>query len=503
MKRILLTLRRSRQAAILSIVGILIGTGASFGWFTYAGEHSNLRSINLVIDETPIERNGSIPRSFSDVVKAVAPSVVRVDTMTQVTAQRNTMPGFESNPLLDRFFSRPQREQNKAMPMKRGLGSGVIVSSDGYILTNNHVIDGAQEINVSLNDNDRKYTAKLVGTDPKSDLAVLKIEADDLPYTRIGNSDQIEIGDVVLAVGNPFGVGQTVTMGIIGATGRASMGLDYEDFIQTDAAINPGNSGGALVDVEGRLIGINTAILSRTGSNQGIGFAIPTNLARNVMEDLIEKGHVSRGFLGVMIQDVSPEIADYFEIADSKGALIADVTPRSPAEKAGIETGDVILKYDDTAINDSRHLKLLIGASDPNTEHDFSILRDGTIQTIEVELEELNDGKMKFARHSDPDKSEGGLDGVIVSDIDSRYRSQYELPRRIKGALVVDVDPNSPSWKSGLRPGDLIREINRSAVESADEAIALSETLNSDLVLLRIWRSGATIFLAVDESNAG
>ena len=499
MKRILLSLRRSRQSALLSIVGVLIGTGASFGWFTYANEHSHLRSINLVIDETPIERTGSIPRSFSDVVKAVAPSVVRVDTMTQVKSQANSMPNFESNPLLDRFFNRSPRQQNRALPLKRGLGSGVIVSSDGYILTNNHVIEGAQEINISLNDNDRKYTAELVGTDPKSDLAVLKINAKDLPYTRIGNSDQIEIGDVVLAVGNPFGVGQTVTMGIIGATGRASMGLDYEDFIQTDAAINPGNSGGALVDVEGRLIGINTAILSRTGSNQGIGFAIPTNLARNVMEDLIEKGHVSRGFLGVMIQDVSPEIADYFEIAESKGALIADVTPRSPAEKAGVETGDVILKYDDTEINDSRHLKLLIGASDPNTRHDFSILRNGSVRTIEVELEELNDGKMKFAGRPAPDEPEGGLDGVTVTDIDPQYRSQYQLPRRIKGALVVDVDQSSASWKSGLRPGDVIREINRSAVDSADKAIDQSKTLSSDVVLLRVWRNGATIFLAIDE----
>ena len=503
MKRILLTLRRSRHVTVLSIIGLLVGTGAIFGWFSFANEASSLRSVNLVIDNSPIQRTGSIPRSFSDVVKEVAPSVVRVNTTSKVKARqyRPSSPGM--NPWFDRFFENGQNNQRDRLPLKHGLGSGVIVSEDGYILTNNHVIEGADEIQVVLNESDRAHQAELVGRDPKSDLAVLKIKANGLPYTRIGDSDQIEVGDLVLAIGNPFGVGQTVTMGIVGATGRASMGLDYEDFIQTDAAINPGNSGGALVDVEGRLIGINTAILSKTGSNQGIGFAIPTNLARNVMEDLIEKGHVTRGFLGVMIQDVSPKLADYFEISDSEGALIADVTPRSPAAEAGLKTGDVILRFNDTEIEGSRHLKLLIGASDPNTTHEFSILREGERQIVEVELEELNDGKHQLAQRSNQSDSDGGLDGVTVADIDTQFRSQYQLSRRVQGAVVTNVDQTSPAWRAGLRPGDVIREINRTPINNADEAVEKSETLKKEVVLLRIWRQGSTLFLAVDESKIG
>jgi len=503
MKRLLLTLRRSRQATFLSFIGLLIGTGAIFGWFSFANEPSNHRSVNLVVDNSPIQRTGSIPRSFSDVVKEVAPSVVRVNTTTKASPRQNRSLPPQMNPWFDRFFENGPNNQGNHRPLKHGLGSGVIVSEDGYILTNNHVIQGADEIEVVMNETDRAYKAELVGRDPKSDLAVLKIKAEGLPYTRIGNSDQIEVGDLVLAIGNPFGVGQTVTMGIVGATGRASMGLDYEDFIQTDAAINPGNSGGALVDVEGRLIGINTAILSKTGSNQGIGFAIPTNLARNVMEDLIETGHVTRGFLGVMIQDVSPQLADYFEISDSKGALIADVTPRSPAEEAGLETGDVILKFNDTMVEDSRHLKLLIGANDPNTTHDFSILREGKRHSIAVKLDELNDGKTQLAQHSNRSDSDGGLDGVTVANIDPRFRSQYQLSRRIQGALVAEVDQSSPAWRAGLRPGDVIRAINKTPVANADEAIEKSEILNQEVILLRIWRQGSTIFLAVDESDVG
>jgi serine protease Do len=219
------------------------------------------------------------------------------------------------------------------MPRQNGLGSGVIVSEDGYILTNNHVVENADEIKVSLND-EREFTAKVIGRDDKSDVAVLKIDAKDLPYLHIANSDTLEVGDVVLAIGNPFGVGQTVTMGIVSATGRGNIGLDYEDFIQTDAAINPGNSGGPLIDAEGRLVGINTAIISRSGGNQGIGFAIPVNLARSVMESLVKDGRVVRGFLGVNIQDVTPTLAKEFDLKDHDGALVADVTAGSPAEKA-------------------------------------------------------------------------------------------------------------------------------------------------------------------------
>ena len=503
MKRLIQCLRPSRPVTSIYIVATLFGIVATFGWITLAKDSSPNRSINLIVDDRPIERSGTVPRSFSEVVKEVSPSVVRVNTTSDARRDRGEMPPPELMPWLDRFFDQRPPQPNRPLPQRNGLGSGVIVSSDGYILTNNHVIQNADRIEVVMPDSNRGFDAELIGRDPKSDLAVLKIDAENLPYARIGNSDQLAVGDLVLAVGNPFGVGQTVTMGIVSATGRASMGLDYEDFIQTDAAINPGNSGGALVDIEGRLIGINTAILSKTGANQGIGFAIPTNLARNVMEDLIESGRVNRGFLGVMIQDLSPDLADYFDRPESTGALVADVTPGSPAAKAGLESGDVITRFNDTSVRDSRHLKLMIGAADPNTDNDLSFLRNGAERGVTVRLAELADNSMKMAETSPRERSEGTLDGVRVTDLDPRFRSQYQLPRRLTGALVVDVDRDSPSWGAGLRPGDVIREINRSAVDSADDAIALSEALDSELVLLRVWRQGSTLFLAVDEGDLG
>ena len=286
--------------------------------------------VKLVVDERPVTRDVRLGTSFSPIVKKVAPSVVKVTTSTKVKqASVQDFPGFD-NPFFRRFFGEefeqraPRRQQN--LPRQHGQGSGVIVTKDGYILTNNHVVDEADEVKVVLLDG-REFTGKVVGKDPKTDVAVLKVDGKDLPFIEMADSDKIEVGDIVLAVGNPFGIGQTVTMGMISATGRATLGLDYEDFIQTDAAINPGNSGGALVDADGRLIGINTAILSRSGGNQGIGFAIPTSLAHDVMESLVADGKVTRGYLGVMIQDVTPSLAKVFNLKEQKGALIGDVVP--------------------------------------------------------------------------------------------------------------------------------------------------------------------------------
>src|SRR5262245_1199264 len=295
-------------------------------------------AIRLVVDERPVTRDAKLGTSFAPVVKKVAPSVVKVTTSTKAK-QTSDLPGFD-NPFFRRFFgdefdSRGSRRQYNA-PRQHGLGSDVIVTKDGYILTNNHVVDQADEVKVALQDG-REFTGKVVGKDPKTDVAVLKIDTKDLPSLQMADSDQIEVGDIVLAIGNPFGIGQTVTMGMVSATGRATLGLDYEDFIQTDAAINPGNSGGALVDSDGRLIGINTAILSRSGGNQGIGFAIPTNLARDVMESLVKDGKVTRGYLGVMIQDVTPALAKEFNLKDQRGALVSDVVPKSPADKSGLK----------------------------------------------------------------------------------------------------------------------------------------------------------------------
>ena len=267
---------------------------------------------------------------------------------------------------------------------------GIIASQDGYILTNNHVVQGANEIKVALADERTVLDAKIVGTDPQTDVAVIKIEAQKLPAITFTNSDQIEVGDVVLAIGDPFGVGQTVTMGIVSAKDRAGMGIvDYEDFIQTDASINPGNSGGALVDIDGRLVGINTAILSRTGGNQGIGFAVPVNLARYIMERLISDGKVTRGYLGVKIQTLTPELATQLKLSGQTGTLISEVTPNSPAEKAGLKKNDVVIEFDGKGVTDSRHFRLMVAELPPGSKVGVKVFRDGKQQTFTVELGEL------------------------------------------------------------------------------------------------------------------
>jgi serine protease Do len=385
-------------------------------------------------------------------------------------------------------------------PKQRGLGSGVIVTKDGYILTNNHVVENADEVTVTLND-ERKFNAKVVGTDPKSDIAVLKIKADNLPFLPLANSEKIEVGDLVLAVGNPFGLSQTVTMGMVSATGRATMGMDYEDFIQTDAAINPGNSGGALVDVDGRLIGINTAILSRSGGNQGIGFAIPVNLARNVMENLIQNGRVIRGYMGVAIQDLTPSLAKEFKAKETAGALISEVTPKSPAEKAGLKSGDVIVAFNGTPVHDSRKLKLAVASTAPGTKVPVKILRDGKSETLILTLKELP-GTEVASKSKDADNSDSdALNGVAVGDIDTMAKSQLQLPENLKGALVTSVDENSAAFEAGLREGDIIQEINRKPVTNAEEAVELSGKIKSDKILLRVWSKGGSHFIVVDEGK--
>ncbi len=387
------------------------------------------------------------------------------------------------------------------MPTQHGIGSGVIVSKEGYILTNNHVVEDADDLKVSLQDG-REFTAKVVGRDPKSDVAVIKIQAGNLPHLEMANSDQIEVGDVVLAIGNPYNVGQTVTMGIISGTGRATMmGLDYEDFIQTDAAINPGNSGGALVDTEGRLIGINTAIYSRDGGNQGIGFAIPSNLARNVMESLVTNGKVTRGYLGIMPQDVTPALAKEFKLKDEQGALVGDVSPGGPADKAGFKSGDVILEFNGKPISDSRHLRLEVAGTKPGQSVPVKILRDGSTRTLEVAVKELP-GSDKIAK-SDSEKTDntGTLQGVAVGDLDDQVRHQLNLPDNVKGAVITGVEQGSAAAEAGLKTGDVITEINRQSVAGANDAVRLTEHPKSKTTLLRVWSNGGTHFVVVDESK--
>ncbi len=357
----------------------LIGAALAFVLAYFAGEKTDLAQFNEISKEDAKElikehaNEGMQTVSYSASVKNAAPAVVNI--YTTKTAPKISSP-FRDDPVFKRFFGDepPEGQRDK---LENSLGSGVIISSQGYLLTNNHVIQGADEIQIALQDG-RNTQATVVGTDPESDVAVLKIELHDLPSITLGQSDVLEVGDVVLAIGNPFGVGQTVTMGIVSATGRDRLGLTtFENFIQTDAAINPGNSGGALINAYGHLVGINTAIFTRSGGSQGIGFAIPITTAKDITEQIIEKGHVSRGWIGIEIQDVSPALAESFNLEQAKGVIVAGVLRQGPADKAGMKPGDVILSIQGTEIEDGRHAVKLISKSPPGSSIEISTLRNG------------------------------------------------------------------------------------------------------------------------------
>jgi serine protease Do len=365
------------------------------------------------------------------------------------------------------------------------------------------VVDGAKEVKVTLTDG-REFTAKVIGRDAKSDIAIVKIEAKDLPVVTIADSEKVQVGDVVLAVGNPFGVGQTVTSGIVSATDRGNMGIeDYENFIQTDAAINPGNSGGALVDINGRLIGINTAILSRSGGSQGVGFAIPSNIARTEMVSIIETGHVLHGYAGVMIQNITPTLADEFKLKNATGALIGDVVADGPADKAGLKDGDVVLKFDGHEVTDSRHLQLEVAETKPGTTVPVLVIRDGAEKKLNLTVANPPGTDQLADANANNGTDTGTLNGVGVGDLDQVSRQQFHLPEAVKGAVVTQVDPSSAAAEAGLKPGAVIEEINHHAVKSADDAVRLTENTGSKQTLLRVWQDGASHYVVVDESANG
>ncbi len=336
----------------------------------------------IKVESTPVNRDAKLGASFAPVVKKAAPSVVNIYS-THIVHFRPRRNPFYSDPFFRQFFGDQAPNDNRELTRReRSLGSGVIVSPDGYILTANHVVEGADEIKVSIGENKKEYAAKVIGTDPPTDVAILKIDAKDLPAITLADSDQLEIGDIVLAIGNPYGLSQTVTMGIVSALGRNGLpGFNqYQDFIQTDAAINPGNSGGALVDAEGRLVGINTAIISPSGGNQGIGFAVPVNLARHVMERLLSGGKVARGYLGILPQDITPNLAKSFNLPDQNGALVGNVYPDTPAEKAGIKSGDIIIAFNGKDVPDAQSLMLAVSECSPGKSGHGEIAPQGADQ---------------------------------------------------------------------------------------------------------------------------
>lgn len=463
----------------------------------------------LKVKEAAISSQVKAATSLAPIIKEVSPSVVNIHTSKKVKAMSRLMPYFD-DPLFRQFFGDPRGSVDR-MPRERreqALGSGVILSEDGYILTNNHVVDGADEIKVSLADDKDTFDAKVIGADAQTDIAVLKVEGRKLPAITLTDSDNLEVGDFVFAIGNPFGVGQTVTAGIVSAKGRGGMGIvDYEDFIQTDASINPGNSGGALVDAEGRLVGINTAILSRTGGNQGVGFAVPINLARSVMERLVTDGKVTRGYLGVMIQPVTEDLAKEFKLKDQSGALVGEVTPNSPADEAGLKEGDVVVEFKGKKVADSRQFRLMVAQTAPGTKVTVKVMRDGMEKTCAAKLGELSADMLAKAggetrRGRGESDRRDALRGAEVADLDTRTRSQFEIPTGMRGAVIATVAPDSAAAEAGLRPGDVIVEVNRRRVTNANDALELSSQNKDARLLLRVWRDGGSRYVVIDTAQS-
>ena len=435
---------------------------------------------------------------YADLVAKVAPSIVTV--RAERTVKPVQLPFGEGEGQLPPFFRGFGLNPRDFQPRREGgLGSGVIVSDDGYLLTNNHVVQGAEKVEVELSDR-RTLDAKVVGTDPASDLAVLKIEEKGLPVLPFGDSEAIRVGEVVLAFGNPLGVGQTVTMGIVSAKGRATGPGDgsFEDFIQTDAPINQGNSGGALVNTAGQLVGINSQILSPSGGNIGIGFAIPSRMAETVMTQLVNDGEVRRGQLGVTVQGVTSDIAESLGLKDVKGALVSSVAKGSPAERAGVERGDVIVSLDGQSVNDGNALRNRIASTKPGATVALGLLRDGQEKTVRVTLGELPSAKAK-ADKAEP--GEGGRLGLAVRPVTPEMAKELGLESR-SGLYVAQVDAAGPAAAAGIQPGDVIEQVNRKPVTDVAELKAAVKASGTRPALVLVSRKGDSLYLTLDPPRA-
>jgi serine protease Do len=488
-------------ALLLGGVGLCAGTGLALSPAVNSSDETQKAPLQVREDNRPLVRDAKDGTSFAPIVQKVAPSVVKVFVTMKATENPVSKPDME---FFRRFFGGdgldPMNPGQLNAPTEHGLGSGVIVSSNGYILTNNHVVGQASEIQVALNDG-RQFVAKVIGTDPQTDVALIKINAENLPALTLTDSSKVEIGDVVLAVGNPFGIGQTVTKGIVSAKDRTTSGDGDEDFIQTDAAINPGNSGGALVDTDGRLIGINSAILTRSGGNQGIGFAVPSDLCRWVMDSLVKNGHVERGLLGVTIQNLTPDLAKAFKLDRTTGVLVGDVSPGSPADKAGLKSGDVITQFDGQAIQDASQLKLRVAETAPDSKVPVIVNRNGEDKTFAVTLGNAPENKVAKGNETNGTGRKEALAGVGVTDLDQNTRSELKVPGNVQGAVISQVTPDSPAYEAGLRTGDVITELNHQPVKNAQDAVADTEKQTSSETLVKVWTKGGSHYLVVNESR--
>ncbi|MGD9627805.1 MAG: DegQ family serine endoprotease [Pyrinomonadaceae bacterium] len=488
-----------RNVVLISVIlSLVVLTGCNTGLL---GGNEAPPPAQPAAPPVPVVIDG-VRTSYADVVEKSSPAVVRIE------AEQKGRPQSQTQFNLDDLFRQGPGQPQQRPQIERGLGSGVIVSADGTILTNNHVVEGAEKITVLLADN-KSFEAKLVGSDRPSDLAVLKIDAQNMPFLTLGNSDTVRIGDIVLAIGNPLGIGQTVTAGIISAKGRRT-GLSYgnandsfEDFLQTDAPINRGNSGGALVNLNGELIGINSQILAGgpSGGNIGIGFSIPSNMAKSVMEQLLKDGKVRRGMLGINIQNITDDTAKALELKDTSGVLVSNVRSGSAAEKAGVKRGDIINAINGEKIEDSNVLRNKVAGTLPGTEIKLTIIRDGNPVELSATLDEYNvegtaTNQQEGDRESPSAQPQGGKLGLSLQPVTPQVAQQLGLDSN-DGLVVTAVDQAGPAAEAGISRGDVILEINRTAVRSVDDVQTALGKAGDRPVLLLVARRGGTVYLTV------
>src|SRR5689334_4550059 len=489
---------RSQVNLLLSLALVIFSVGLTSG-------QDRVASNKTVASPAPAVSNSGIAgmTSYADLVSRVSPAVVTIRS-TERARSAQQFP-FMDDPMFRQFFGDRNPQQQQTPQRVEGVGSGVIVNSDGYILTNHHVVDGALEIKVELTDN-RVFTAKLVGSDPPSDLAVVKIDAKDLPTLQLGDSDKVRVGDPVLAVGNPLGIGQTVTSGIVSAKGRQTGLSDgsFEDFLQTDAAINRGNSGGALVNTSGELIGINSQILSPSGGNIGIGFAIPSNMAKAVMDQLLKTGKVRRGMLGVTIQSVDADLASSLNLPAARGAIVTSVANGGPAEKAGLKRGDVIVAINKQPVIDNNSLRNLVATQPPGSNVEVTAMRNGRDQDFQVALAELPDRQQRDSEDEDASTTgpAGNMKyGLTMQPLTAAQAERNGLEPGDEGLLVTRIDPNGSAADAGIRQGDLIQEVNRQPVKTITEFSAAMQRSGAKPALVLVKRRNNVVYLTLKANS--
>jgi serine protease Do len=460
--------------------------------------NSVVSKVPLKIDKDPAPVNlAEFKNGYAAVIDPALPAVVNISS-TKVVKQQNNFPNFFNDPFFQQFFG-DQPDRQPAQPKTEreySLGSGVIVNPDGYLLTNNHVVSGASDIEVFTTDK-KKFRAKLIGTDPRTDIAVLKIDATNLPSVTLGDSAGLKVGDMVFAIGDPFGVGETATMGIVSATGRGLGGAieHYEDFIQTDAAINPGNSGGALLDLHGDLIGINTAIVTGgSGGNQGVGFAIPIDMARSVMQQIVDHGKVTRGHLGVAVQSVDADMAKAFGLHQGGGALVSEVTPGSPAAKAGIERGDIILEMNGQPVDGPENLSVHTAELAPGATVHLKTSRNGQTRNVDVTLDELSEAAESS---TNTESTASALQGVQVQNLTPAIARDFGISTNATGVVITSVDPSSAAADAGLQRGDVIQELNRKPIHSVADYNRALAGIHDQSILLLVSRDSATRYVVI------